>query len=147
MEGPPRIQPRSLADHLEVMSQVVFWVGISWRVVDSKWPDIQEAFRGFDPEVVANLSPDDVDQFASDRKVIRHRGKLDGIVHNARRLLELDELHRSFETYLRSHDGAMEAISDVRKHFQYLGEMSAHQFLYSVSAISEDGTLVKESPS
>ena len=65
-EGPPRIQPKSLADYLEVMSQTVFWVGISWRVVESKWSGIREAFKGFDPEVVANLSPDDIDRIASD---------------------------------------------------------------------------------
>ena len=60
-EGPPRIQPKSLSDYLEVMSQTVFWAGISWRVVESKWSSIRDAFQGFDPVIVANLSPDDVD--------------------------------------------------------------------------------------
>ncbi len=59
---------------------------------------------GGDPLAVANLSSDDIDRLASDRSVIRHRGKLDAIVYNANRMLELDEKHGSFDDYLRSHD-------------------------------------------
>ena len=120
------------------MSQTVFWVGISWRVVESKWPDIREAFHGFDPVTVSNLSPDEIDELASDKRVIRHRGKLEAIVQNAGRMLELEESYGSFRDYLQSHGAADEAIADVRKNFKYLGEMSAHQFLYSVSALGDD---------
>ncbi len=143
-EGPPRIQPKSLADYLEVMSQTVFWVGISWRVVESKWSGIREAFKGFDPEVVANLSPDDIDRIASDKGVIRHRGKLDAIVHNAGRMLELDESYGGFRNYLTSYDETGEAVAQVRDNFKYLGEMSAYQFLYSVGVIRDDRTLNKD---
>ena len=143
-EGPPRIEAESLSDYLEVMSQTVFWVGISWRVVESKWPGIREVFQGFDPVAVANLSPDDIDRLTSDRRVIRHRGKLDAIVHNAGRMLELDERYGSFHSYLRSHDETSRAAADVRDHFKYLGQMSAHQFLYSVSVINDDGTLAND---
>ena len=144
MECPPRIQPKSLSDYLEVMSQTVFWVGISWRVVESKWSEIRDAFQGFDPVAVANLSPDDIDKLASDRRVIRHRGKLDAIVHNAGQVLELDERYGSFHHYLSSHDETSKAVADVRDHFKYLGQMSAYQFLYSVGVINDDGTLTKD---
>ena len=144
MDGPPRIQPKSLSDYLEVMSQTVFWVGISWRVVESKWSGIRDAFQGFDPVAVANLSPDDIDRLATDKRVIRHRGKLDAIVHNAGRILELDERYGSFHSYLRSHDETSKALADVRDNFKYLGQMSAYQFLYSVGVIDEDGALTKE---
>ena len=142
-EGPPRIQPKSLSNYLEVMSQTVFWVGISWRVVESKWSGTREAFQGFDPEVVANLSPDDIDRIASDKRVIRHRGKINAIVHNAGRMLELDERHGSFRNYLTSQDETDKAVADVRDNFKYLGEMSAYQFLYSVGVIGDDRTLNK----
>ena len=144
MDAPPRIQPKSLSDYLEVMSQTVFWVGISWRVVESKWSEIREAFQGFDPLAVANLSPDAIDELASDRRVIRHRGKLDSIVYNAGRILELDEQYGSFHGYLSSFGDTDEAVADVRDNFKYLGQMSAYQFLYSVSMINEDGSLNKD---
>ena len=120
MEGPPRIQPEGLGDYLEVMSQTVFWVGISWRVVESKWARIREAFRGFDPVAVAGLTPEDLDVLTADKRVIRHRGKIEAIVRNAGRMLELDGRHGSFRDYLRSHGGVKEAVVDVRKQFKYL---------------------------
>ena len=140
-EGPPRIQPKSLSDYLEVMSQTVFWAGISWRVVESKWSSIRDAFQGFDPVIVANLSPDDIDRLASDKRVIRHRGKLVAIVENTGRMLELEERFGSFHNYLSSHDETSKAVADVRDHFKYLGQMSAYQFLYSLGVIDDEGGL------
>src|SRR5712692_3324769 len=46
--APQQIQPTRLGDYLEVMSKAVFQTGISWRVVDAKWPGIREAFQNFD---------------------------------------------------------------------------------------------------
>src|SRR3972149_1054973 len=70
-QGPPKIQPRSLADYLEVMSKAVFQTGMSWKIVGAKWPGIKEAFRGFDPEAVAHLTPDEVDSLTNDPRLIR----------------------------------------------------------------------------
>lgn len=70
-DGPPRVEPESLADYIEVMSQTVFWVGISWNVVKAKWMTIREAFKEFDPVFVANLTPDELDELAKDERVIR----------------------------------------------------------------------------
>ena len=40
MPEPERIQSNRLGDYLEIMSKAVFQSGISWRVVESKWPGI-----------------------------------------------------------------------------------------------------------
>ena len=133
-EGPPRIVPESLADYVEVMSQTVFWVGISWKVVKAKWPRIREAFRGFDPVFVANLNDDDIDKLAKDERVIRHRGKLQAIVYNSQLMVELDETYGSFRAYLRSLADKETKVAAIRQ-LKYLGEMSAYQFLWSVGEI------------
>ena len=44
MEPPEKIRPRGLGDYLEVMSKAVFQPGMSWKVVDAKWPGTREAF-------------------------------------------------------------------------------------------------------
>ena len=49
MEAPVRIEPQRLGDYLEVMSKAAFQTGISWKVVENKWPGIKEALRDFDP--------------------------------------------------------------------------------------------------
>ena len=107
---PERIEPRSLGDYLEVMSKAVFEAGMSWRVVQAKWPGTREAMRGFDPEAVADLTPFELDDLAQDSRVIRNRRKLEAIVHNARRMMELDASHGSFQGYLRSHSTFDETV-------------------------------------
>ena len=80
MEPPEKIRPRGLGDYLEVMSKAVFQPGMSWKVVEAKWPGTREAFREFDPEIVANFTPQDLDELATDRRVIRNRRKLDAVI-------------------------------------------------------------------
>src|SRR3990170_3597139 len=101
-DGPKRIKPKGPADYLDVLTRAVFQSGISWRVVEAKWPDTAEAFGGFDPEHVANLSPADVDALAADTRLIRNRAKINATVENAETMLELDRAHGSFKKYLRS---------------------------------------------
>ena len=132
MHAPERIEPGGLADYLEVMSKTVFQTGISWRVVDSKWPGIQDAFRRFDVDTVASLAEPDLDELTKDKRVIRNRRKLEAIVGNARRMLELEEEHGSFRAYLRSHSGFEETVKDLRKQFKFLGDMGAYHFLWVV---------------
>ena len=132
-EAPPRIEPTRLGDYLEQMSMSVLQTGISWRVVQAKWPGIREAFRNFDASAVASLTPDDVDDLTNDKRVIRNRRKIEAIVANARQMVDLEHDHGSFRSYLRSHGGFEGTVSDLRKRFKFLGEMGAFHFLYTVS--------------
>src|SRR5207253_3999569 len=101
---PKRIQPKSLADYLEVLSKIAFEARLSWQVVDAKWNEIRKSFHGFDPDRVARMTPRAVDKLVADERVIRSRSKIEATVANAERLLELDEQHKGFKRYLRSHD-------------------------------------------
>ena len=132
MEGPPQITPSGLADYLDVMSKVVFQSGMSWRVVEAKWAGTREAFHGFDPEHLIDLTPDEVDQLAADTRLIRNRRKIEATIHNAQTLLDLDKQHHGFKRYLESF-GNYDALStDLVKRFKFLGKTGAHFFLYVV---------------
>ena len=121
-----------LADYLEAMSFAGFQAGISWRVVDAKWPGIRAAFKDFDPAKVARFSGDDVDRLMADAKLIRNRRKLEGVVLNARRLLELDKEYGGFGKYLRSLGSYEEKVAALHKEFKFLGESGAYFFLWKV---------------
>lgn len=149
MQAPETIQPRSLADCLAVMSKAVFQSGMSWQVVETKWPGIREACRGFDPRAVSSLTPEDLDALTADPRVIRNRRKIDATVDNARAMLALDERHggpstlrpgsgqagsgQSFRRYLRSHGGFEETVKDLRKRFKFMGDSGAYYFLWVVN--------------
>jgi 3-methyladenine DNA glycosylase Tag len=132
MHGPSRIRPQSLADYLEIMSKTVFQTGISWRVVDSKWPGIKDAFRGFDPVVVSKLKGSDKDALLVDTRIIRNRRKIEAIAENARRIIELDKEHGGFRKYLRSFASYDELVKDLKKQFRFVGDSGAYYFLYVV---------------
>jgi 3-methyladenine DNA glycosylase Tag len=113
MEGPEKIQPQSLADYLEVMSKSVFQTGISWKVVESKWPGIKEALLGFDPARISKLTSAEIDRMLQDRRLIRNRRKIEAIVYNAGRLLQLDRDYNGFQKYLRSFASINERTKDL----------------------------------
>ena len=131
-QAPERIDPQSLGDYLEVMSKSVVQSGMSWRVIETKWAGIREAFHGFDAEKVASFGPDDIDRLAEDKRVIRNRRKLEAIVDNARSILDLERSHGSFREYLRSQGDFDSTVKDLRKKFKFLGDMGCYHFLYVV---------------
>lgn len=132
MEVPEQITPAKLADYLEVLSKAVFESGMSWRVVEAKWPGFQEAFAGFDPETVAGFSPDDVDRLARDTRIIRNRRKIEATIHNAGAMLGLDREFGGFRNYLRQAGGFEPLVDDMKKRFKHVGAFGVYYFLWVV---------------
>ncbi|MCH8800302.1 MAG: DNA-3-methyladenine glycosylase I [Chloroflexi bacterium] len=132
MQAPKRINPQGPGGYLEIMSKVVFQSGMSYKVVDSKWPGIREAFHDFDAVKVAGMTPTEIDLLTQDSRVIRNRRKLESVVSNARRLLELDSEFSGFQRYLRSHGDFPTLVKDLRKQFKFLGEMGCYYYLYVI---------------
>jgi len=131
--GPPaKIVPKSLNDYLEVMSKSVFQSGMSWKVVESKWPGTREAFHNFDIQDVANLNEKDIEDLTKDTRVVRNHRKLTAVVSNARKMLELEKAHGSFQKYLRSHRDFDATLNAIRKDFKFMGPTGIYVFLYVV---------------
>ena len=131
-QAPQQIDPKCTGDYLEVMSKAIFQTGISRKVVENKWPGINEAFHGFDHRLVASLTEAELAELSADTRVIRNRRKIEAIVDNARLMLDLEEEHGSFKGYLRSHGDFEKTVADLRKQFKFLGDMGCYYFLYVV---------------
>ena len=130
--APARINPKTTGDYLEQMTKSVFQTGISWQVVDKKWPQIREAFDGFDAAKVAGYGLAKLDALTEDTRVVRNRKKLEAIFANARTMVALEREHGSFKAYLRSHPTFDDTLKDLRKRFKYLGDIGGYHFLYVV---------------
>lgn len=74
--------------------------GLSWYTVLKKRPAYREAFAGFDPQRVAVFGAAEIDAMLGNAGLIRHRGKLEAAVGNARVVLELQAAHGSFSDWL-----------------------------------------------
>jgi 3-methyladenine DNA glycosylase Tag len=92
--------PKQLAkipdrEWLATFSRGVFQTGISWKVVDNKWPGILEALWQFDIGRCRMMSDEDLDTLLKDTRVIRHAQKLLSVRDNAIFLNDLAAEHGS----------------------------------------------------
>lgn len=76
-----------------------FQAGLSWVTVLRKRENFRRAFKGFDPVKVARFNERSVERLLRDAGIIRHRGKIESAINNARRALELIEERGSLAAY------------------------------------------------
>jgi DNA-3-methyladenine glycosylase I len=76
-----------------------FQSGLSWLTILRKRPAFRAAFGGFVPERVAAFGPRDVTRLLNDAGIIRHRGKIESTINNARRAIELKREFGSIAAY------------------------------------------------
>lgn len=87
----------------EKVSLEGFQAGLSWLTILRRREGFRAAFADFDPGVVARFGPSDVERLVTDQRIIRHRGKIQAVIGNARALLALHEQGRSLEELVWSH--------------------------------------------
>lgn len=85
--GRPQHDPRALYEKLCLEG---FQAGLSWITILRRRPAFREVFLGFDPEKVAAMTEADVQRLLGDARIIRHRGKIEATISNARAVLALD---------------------------------------------------------
>ncbi|WP_129663965.1 DNA-3-methyladenine glycosylase I [Phytoactinopolyspora endophytica] len=73
----------------EKLSLEGFQSGLSWRTILAKRENFRAAFCGFDIHKVARFTERDVDRLLQDTGIVRHRGKIEAVINNARRAEEL----------------------------------------------------------
>jgi len=66
-----------------------FQSGLSWRTILAKRENFRAAFHNFDFNKVARLTQRDVTRLLKDEGIVRHRGKIEAVINNARRAQEL----------------------------------------------------------
>jgi DNA-3-methyladenine glycosylase I len=76
-----------------------FQAGLSWITILRKRDAFRAAFEGFDPGRIAGWDGADVARCLSDPGIVRHRGKIEAAIGNARAFLEIDERH-GFANYV-----------------------------------------------
>lgn len=77
-----------------------FQAGLSWLTILRKRENFRRAFAGFDIEAVARFDEDDVERLMGDAGIVRHRGKIEAAIDNARRACELVEAEGSLAAFV-----------------------------------------------
>jgi len=77
-----------------------FQAGLSWLTILRKRENFRAAFAGFDYEKVARFGPKHVDDLLHDAGIVRHRGKIEATINNARRACEMTDEFGSVAAYV-----------------------------------------------
>ncbi|MCP1313690.1 DNA-3-methyladenine glycosylase I [Halomonas sp. 707D7] len=83
----------------EKISLEGFQAGLSWRTILAKRERFRVAFAGFDFYRVAAFDERDVARLLEDAGIVRHRGKIEAVINNARRAVEMVEREGSLAAY------------------------------------------------
>ena len=97
-----------------------FQSGLSWIIILRKRENFRKAFRGFDPAAVATFTARDVQRLVNDAGIIRHRGKIESTINNARRALELIDEAGSLAAYFWSWEPPPAARPKTLTHAQLI---------------------------
>lgn len=94
---------RPVADDTRLFEKLClegFQSGLSWRTILAKRENFRRAFDGFDPHKIAQYNEHDVSRLLADEGIVRHRGKIEATINNARRMLELVEREGSLAAFV-----------------------------------------------
>jgi len=117
------------------MTRVIFQAGLTWKMIDTKWPNFREAFANFSIDRVAQFDNKVIERLLKDKGIVRNKAKIQATIENAKQFSEIKAEHGSFKAYLENLDKSKNyasAMKELSKKFHRLGPSSASMFLYSV---------------
>lgn len=127
-----------------------FQSGLSWLTILRKREAFRRAFSGFEIAAVAGYGPDDVERLLGDSSIVRHRGKIEACVNNARQVLELLADEGTLASFVWRYEPAPgdplrttcpEAIDLARdlkrRGFKFVGPTTAYAFMQSMGLVND----------
>ena len=88
-----------------------FQSGLSWRTILTKRENFRVAFHDFDFDRIAAFDEADVTRLLADAGIVRHRGKIEAVINNARRAQELVRKEGSLAAYVWRYEPKPEELS------------------------------------
>ena len=123
-------------DYFWILVYVTFYSGFKAVTVNNKIKEIQDNFG--DLEKVSKYNEAKVQKIIESNKVINHRQKINGIIHNAKQIKEIQKEFGSFDKYLDSFgdtdqdNNFLDLVKDLKKRFKYLGGITVFHFLTDI---------------
>lgn len=98
----------------EKLSLEGFQSGLSWRTILAKRENFRKAFHGFDYNKIAKFTAKDVDRLLQDAGIVRHRGKIEAVINNAQRAVELAKQEGSLAAYIWQFEPGFENVAALQ---------------------------------
>jgi DNA-3-methyladenine glycosylase I len=131
-----------------------FQSGLSWRTILAKRENFRKAFLGFDYRRVARLGERDAERLLGDSGIVRHRGKIEAVIHNARMAEVMVQREGSLASYFWRHEpnpaqlaesqtastsASSQALSkDLKKQgWKFVGPTTVYAFMQAAGLIND----------
>lgn len=131
-----------------------FQSGLSWRTILTKRENFRAAFDGFDFNKVAGYTNRDVERLLQNAGIVRHRGKIEAVINNAKRTQELIEQEGSLAAYIWRYepdpkhlaepqtattcDEAIALAKDLKKRgWKFVGPTTVYAFMQAMGLIND----------
>ena len=114
--------------------------GLSWDTILAKRQNYRRAFDRFDFRKVAEYGARERRRLLADAGIVRHAGKIDATIENARRVMEVRKEHGSFSRYLwaLAPEGAEALSRDLKKRgFRFVGPTIVYAFMQAVGMVND----------
>lgn len=140
-----------------------FQSGLSWRTILAKRENFRAAFKDFDTDRVARFTDKDVERLLQDEGIVRHRGKIEAVINNAKRAKEMVAVEGSLAAYFWRHEpdasslGAPQTAStsdvsvrvskDLKKRgWAFVGPTTVFAFMQAMGLINDhaEGCVVRQ---
>ena len=140
----------------EKLSLEGFQAGLSWLTILRKREAFRRAFAGFDFRVVASFDESDVARLLDDASIVRHRGKIQAVINNAGRAVELVSDSGSLAAFLWQFEptpragglarDAIEAHTDEsralarelkRRGWRFVGPTTVYAFMQAMGLVND----------
>jgi len=146
-----------------------FQSGLSWLTILNKREHFRAAFADFDFARVARFGERDVERLLGDAGIVRHRGKIEATIANARAACELVEREGSLAAYVwrfepkasdrprRLTEAALRAMATSpasealskdlkRRGFRFVGPTTCYAFMQAMGLVNDhvEGCVVRE---
>ena len=130
-----------------------FQSGLSWRTILEKRENFRGAFDGFDFQKMAQYDEADVARLLADIGIVRHRGKIEAVINNAKRACAIIDEFGSMHAYIwgfkpkaallapivRATSPESEALSkDLKKRgWKFVGPTTAYAFMQAMGLVND----------
>ncbi len=152
--GVPEYDSRALWEKLVLDG---FQAGLSWITILKKRDNFRAAFAGFDPNTIAGWGETDITRLLADPGIIRHRGKIEATIGNARVWQKIEQ-RQGFDRYLWDYMGGgpllnrWDSLSQVpaqtplsvqiskdlkREGFKFCGPTIVYAFMQAVGMVND----------
>src|SRR5262245_32643329 len=129
-----------------------FQSGLSWRTILAKRENFRAAFHDFDVDRIARLGARDVERLLKNEGIVRHRGKIEAVINNARHTRELIKREGSLATFIWRYEPAQPAKAQSastsaesialskslkKQGFAFVGPTTVYAFMQAMGLIND----------